>query len=56
MPGERFDRLIEAHMSDKLVATVRESSDEFEGVVGLPLLSQFEYGGDADQFWIRSPR
>jgi hypothetical protein len=32
---------------------IRASSQDFEGLVGLPLLRKLQYGGDADHFWVR---
>src|SRR5439155_343271 len=41
--------------SDKVRATARQSDPAFEGVVGLPIFRLAEYGGNADEFWIRTP-
>ena len=39
--------------SDQVLRAVQSDSPDFSGIVGLPLLRMFEYGGDEDAFWIR---
>jgi hypothetical protein len=46
-----FDAI--GYLSDAIVAAVRTSHPDFQGMVGLPLLRMMEYGGDSDGFWIR---
>jgi hypothetical protein len=55
IPDVRFDALITAYGSNQVLDSARMSSPGFNGVVGLPLLRQFEYGGNRDSFWIRYP-
>jgi hypothetical protein len=42
------------YANDKVVTAVRTSSPDFGGLIGLSLLRLMEYGGDADEFWVRS--
>lgn len=39
--------------SDEVVQATRRSCEAFAGLAGLPLLRAFEFGGDADDFWVR---
>jgi len=41
--------------SQQLANSVRDSSTSFVGVVGLPFLQQFTYGGNQQQFWTGMP-
>jgi hypothetical protein len=42
------------YANDGVVAATKESDQRFEGLAGLPFLRLFEFGGNADEFWIRS--
>ena len=48
-----FDRIVLGYGGDPVVQAVQSSHPDFEGLAGLPLLRMMEYGGDADDFWIR---
>lgn len=39
--------------NDAVARSARSTHRDFEGLVGLPFLRLFEYGGDADHFWLR---
>jgi hypothetical protein len=43
------------YASDAVVTAAKASSVDFEGLAGLPLLRLLEYGGDANDFWLRRP-
>lgn len=51
-----FRDRVEAYASDAVVAALRQSDPRFQGLAGLPLLRNLEYGGDAGAFWLRRPR
>jgi hypothetical protein len=53
IPDVGFDQPVEVFASNAAVNQAKRSCPDFEGLVGLPLLRQFVYGGDADFFWIR---
>jgi len=53
IPDVGYDDWVEAYENDTAVAEAKKSSPDFEGLLGLPLLRQFEYGGDATSFWLR---
>jgi hypothetical protein len=53
MPELGLTQTIRAYASDKVVTAVKNSSPDFQGLAGLPLLRLLEYGGDANAFWIR---
>lgn len=48
-----LDQLVIGYASDAIVASAQASDPNFQGLAGLPLLRQIEYGGDADAFWLR---
>jgi hypothetical protein len=54
IPELGFRQEVIAYGLDQLVAAVKHSHPDFEGSVGLPFLREFEYGGDENEFWIRS--
>ena len=54
IPEIQFDKLILGYASDRVVDSVKLSSEGFEGLLGLPLLRLAEYGGNADWFWLRA--
>ena len=53
IPQTRFNQEIRVYGSDTVVHSVQLSDRRFAAVIGLPVLRMFEYGGDADRFWIR---
>jgi hypothetical protein len=53
IPAVGFDDRVLGFSSDAVVASSKSSSQDFEGMAGLPFLRLFEYGGDNDWFWIR---
>lgn len=48
-----FDETILGFASDNIVRSVKSSSDDFEGLIGLPFLRLTTCGGDHKSFWIR---
>jgi hypothetical protein len=50
-----FDQVLLAYASDAVLQAVQESHANFTALAGLPLLQSFEYGGNRDEFWIRTP-
>jgi hypothetical protein len=53
MPEFGLSQDVEGFASDVILATAKNNSPDFEGLLGLPLLRLLEYGGDADWFWLR---
>jgi hypothetical protein len=53
IPQTRFNHEMRVYGSDTVVHSVQQSDRWFTAVIGLPLLRMFEFGGDADRFWIR---
>lgn len=53
MPELGLDGLILGYGSENVLDSARADHPEFEGLAGLPLLRQFEYGGNDQAFWIR---
>ncbi len=51
-----FDGRVQGFASDSVVAVVKESESNFQGLVGLPLLRRLKYGGDEEVFWLRPGR
>jgi len=54
VPEMRFRKPVAAFASDHVFHACQDSHPDLAGLAGLPLLRQFEYGGDAESFWIRS--
>ena len=48
-----FDQLVLGYASDGVVQMAQLSSPDFGGLIGLPLLQMMQYGGDANEFWVR---
>ena len=46
---------VRGYGSDQAAQIAARSDPTFVGVVGLPILRLTEYGGNADEFWIRTP-
>ena len=55
IPELAFDQTILAYGSDAVLQAAQASHTDFAGLAGLPLLRKFEYGGNDDSFWLRSP-
>lgn len=53
MPELGLDQDLLAYASDDIAIATRASNPDFEGLAGLPFLRLLEYGGNADEFWIR---
>lgn len=53
MPELGLEQDVLGFASDMVVTATTASNPNFEGLAGLPLLRLFEYGGDADWFWLR---
>lgn len=53
MPELGVDQDVLGYGSDVVASYIQASSLDFDGLVGLPFLRLLEYGGDADEFWIR---
>ncbi len=55
VPGVGLDAMVVGYGSDPVVRSCQQSSRDFAGLIGLPLLRMTEFGGDADWFWLREP-
>jgi hypothetical protein len=53
MPELGLESLILGYGSEEVVAAAKANHSDFAGLAGLPLLRLLEYGGNADEFWIR---
>jgi hypothetical protein len=53
IPETGVDAMIFGYASDQVTDAIQDSSPDFEGLVGLPLLRRLEFGGNADHFWVR---
>ncbi len=53
MPEFEIDHKVVGYASDALASATKKSHPDFEGLVGLPFLRMFEFGGNADSFWLR---
>lgn len=53
MPELGLDQMVAGYANDAVAVAVKSSSPDFEGLVGLPLSQLTEYGGNANEFWIR---
>ena len=54
IPELRFDRVILGYASDAVAKSASASSANLTGLIGLPLLRMFEYGGNENSFWLRT--
>ncbi len=54
MPDLGLDQDVAGFASDAVARDVQASHLDFEGLAGLPLLRLVEYGGDANEFWLRA--
>lgn len=50
--GLRVNLMIIGYGSDAVTDAARSSHPGLGGLVGLPFLREFRYGGDAHKFWI----
>jgi hypothetical protein len=55
VPDLSFRATLSAFASDAVVASTQTSSSDFQGLIGLPLLRRFVYGGDDQCFWLQMP-
>lgn len=55
MPEFGLNNEVVGFASDRVAETAKASHPELDGLAGLPFLRLFEYGGDANSFWIRPP-
>jgi hypothetical protein len=46
---------VQAYASDSVADAVAHDHPDYQGLVGLPVLRLAEFGGNADEFWIRTP-
>jgi hypothetical protein len=53
IPEVGLNQRVIGYASDTAVEAAERSDLEFAGLVGLPLLRLLEYGGNAEEFWIR---
>src|SRR5262249_55643838 len=53
MAGFGLDCLVAGYGSDVIEGVARGTSPDLDGLAGLPLPRLFEYGGNADWFWLR---
>ncbi len=53
IPDTNFDAVIFGYGGDRVTDAIQSSDPSFEALVGLPLLRKLEFGGNADEFWIR---
>ena len=53
IPEVGYDEEVPAFSRDEVVTEARAEDPDFTGLLGLPVLRMMEYGGDADEFWIR---
>lgn len=52
VPELRENLIVIGYGSDAIARAARSSDLGLDGLVGLPFLRNFRYGGDADEFWI----
>ena len=52
IPDVGDELTIVGYASDAVVSASAASDSALAGLAGLPLLRQFRYGGDDEQFWI----
>jgi hypothetical protein len=53
MPELGLTQKVFGYASAEVAASAQRSHADFAGLAGLPLLRMLEYGGNADEFWIR---
>ena len=52
IPETGVDAVMLGYAGDQVTDAIRGSRQDFEALVGLPLLRRPEYGGDAGHFWV----
>lgn len=53
MPEFEVFETVCGYESEEVVESIKASDPALDGLVGLPVLRLLEYGGNADEFWIR---
>ena len=53
MPELGLNQFVAGYGSDEVMLAAQSNCSDFQGLVGLSLLRLLEYGGNADEFWIR---
>lgn len=53
--GSKVAEIVRGYRSEPVGKMAAKSYPDFAGLVGLPILSLGEYGGDAADFWFRHP-
>lgn len=53
IPLVREQLFVEGYSSEAVVGAAKQSSSDFEGLAGLPLLRLIQFGGNANFFWIK---
>jgi hypothetical protein len=53
IPQLKFAEKCPGFANDAVYQAAKSSSRKFDGLAGLPLLRRFEFGGDADWFWLK---
>src|SRR5437867_2643348 len=56
IPEINFEEKCLGFGNDAVERAARASSPSFDGLIGLPLLRRFEFGGNAEWFWLRETR
>lgn len=54
MPEFEIGDELLGYASDSVADSAKFSDPSFDGLAGLPFLRWFEFGGDADWFWLRA--
>ncbi len=52
VPGCNFKDVLVGYESDVVVQQAKQACPDFDAIIGLPLLREFNYGGDRQEFWI----
>jgi hypothetical protein len=52
VPELRENLMMASYGSDAVAKAARTSHPDLDGLVGLPFLREFRYGGDGHKFWI----
>src|SRR5438094_4075706 len=52
VPGCNFKDVLVGYESDVLVEKAKQACPDFDAIFGLPLLREFNFGGDKQEFWI----
>jgi hypothetical protein len=54
-PSQGMTTMVHGFGSDRVLHEVKSDCLDFAGIVGLPLLRRFVFGGDRSAFWLQSP-